>query len=193
MLELLYTAYIFVVGCLVISFLYCQTVPKECVLHSCYDEFWSGGTCEGGSLDVQWSILPVWWWTWCLLPCWDDEPFYFVSVWFYSLDDSGRFLCIVSLRDLWVPANLFLLHNWVITLVLRSLVRVAWFDWKWGHFKIYIGTYGLAFTLCFGMAAISYGLKYWRSRQSIDLVAWQLEHGYCYALPITLQCLRLNL
>ena len=44
---------------------------------------------------------------------------------FYLLDDSGRFLYVVSLRSLWVPANLFLLHSLVITLVLRSLVRVA--------------------------------------------------------------------
>ena len=32
-----------------------------------------------------------------LLPCSDDEPFCFVLVWFYSLNDSGQFLCVVSL------------------------------------------------------------------------------------------------
>ena len=31
--------------------------------------------------------------------------------WKHKLDDSGQFLCVVSLRGLWVPANLFLLDN----------------------------------------------------------------------------------
>ena len=101
-----------VVGCLVTRFLYCQTVPGgggvSCVLVTTSFEVVVPG---GGSLDVQWSTLPVWWWTRCLVPCWDDETFCFVLVWFYSLDNSGRFLCLVGLKDFCVPANLFLLHN----------------------------------------------------------------------------------
>ena len=37
----------------------------------------------------------------------------------------GDFLCAVSLRGLWIPAKLYLLHNLVITLVLKSLIWVV--------------------------------------------------------------------
>ena len=33
-----------------------------------------------------------------------------------------------------------------------------------GVFKFYFGMCDLAFTFCFGMAAISYNLEYWRSK-----------------------------
>ena len=68
---------------------------------------------------------------------------------FFSLSDGGRFLCVFGLRGHRVPVNLFLLHNWVITLVLRSLVRVTWSGWEWGCFKIYFGTCDLTFTFLF--------------------------------------------
>ena len=114
------------------------------VLYPCYNEFWGGGTCGGFPwCTVQWFTCVME--TRCSLPCWDDEPFYFVLVWFYSLSDSGWFLCVVSLRGLWVPANLFLLYSWVITLVLRSLVMVTWSGWKLGHFKIYLSMCDLTF------------------------------------------------
>ena len=69
-----------------------------------------------GKLDVFYSV-------------WDDEPISLCCFWFNSLDDSRQFLCILGLRGLWVPANLFLLYNWVITLgfweVLLGLLDLA--------------------------------------------------------------------
>ena len=69
--------------------------------------------------------------------------------WIYSLSNGRRFLCVASLRGHWVPTNLFLLHNWVSTLILWSLVRVTWSDWKWGCFKIFFGMCDLTFTFAF--------------------------------------------
>ena len=83
------------------------------VLYPCYDEFWGGGTCGG----FPWCIVNYFacvmvnsmfstllrWWTILFLS--------FFFFWFYSLDDSGQFLCVVSLKCLWVPVNLFLLHD----------------------------------------------------------------------------------
>ena len=80
---------------------------------------------------------------------WNDEPFYYCIIWIYPLSDGGWFLYIASLRSHWVPVNLFLLSNWVFTLVLRSLVRLIWSGWKWGCFKILFGACDLTFTYYF--------------------------------------------
>ena len=161
MLGLPYSACITCGGCLWWSFL----------ISNCT---WGGGC----AVSLLWWVLR-WWYLWkiplmhsevvCLcdgkldvfLPCWDDEPFCLVLVWLYSPNDSQRFLCVVSLRGLLVPVNLFLLHNWVITLVLRSLVRVAWFDWEWGHFKIYFGMCDLTLTFIFSRAVLTALLFKW--------------------------------
>ena len=67
-------------------------------------------------------------------------------------------MCVAGLRGHRVPANLFLIHNLVSTLILWSLDRITWSDWKWGCFKIFFGTCDLTFTLfitfCFGVVVL---------------------------------------
>ena len=75
--------------------------------------------------------------------------FIFVLFRFYSQSYGGQFLCIAGLRGHWVPANSFLLHKWVSTLVLWSLVRVTLSDWRWGHFKVFFGACDLTFIFAF--------------------------------------------
>ena len=51
---------------------------------------------RGGSLDTQWSGLPIWWETRYPLPCRGDEPFYF--------------LCCFELTR-WVMTGNFFVHS----------------------------------------------------------------------------------
>ena len=101
-----------VVGCLWQgSFTAKLYLGGEGVLCPCYDEFWGGGTCGG----FPWCIVKYFA---CVMvnsmffyPAGMMNHFVCAVFWFYSLDDSGWFLCVVSLGSLWVPANLFLLHS----------------------------------------------------------------------------------
>ena len=147
----------------------------------------------GSSLGLQWSDLPVWWESHCFLPCWDDEPFCFVLFWFYSLSDGGQFLCVVGLRGHWVPANLFLLHGWIFTLVLRSLVGVTWSDWRWVHFKIFFGMCDLTFTFAFTLVLWQLWWELWFEILAIQVINFpgHLKVGvrvllcftYCFVMP----------
>ena len=114
-----------VLGCFSDKVSLFQTVPGGglcCVF--VMTSFWGGGTWGGG---FSWCTVM---WFACVmvncvsLPCWDDELFCSVLFWFHSLSDGEQFLCVVGLKGHWVPAKLFLLHNWVIALVLKGLV---WF------------------------------------------------------------------